>query len=147
MDSDCVAPSRSGLMHTALALSLVSLYVLLYAGQSGAVLQCHYCPLQAAGRRCNITTECRAHERCSSGWRRYGRVYVLAVQGCASPELCGSNQTLSYKGFEYEITYTCCCRDLCNKAAAAENRLKQLFGVTISPADNITADPLSCPED
>ncbi|KAL0168565.1 hypothetical protein M9458_036787, partial [Cirrhinus mrigala] len=104
----------SSLMQTALVLSLVSVFELLYAGQ-----------------RCNITTE------------RYGGVYVLAVQGCASPELCGSNQTLSYKGFEYKITYTCCCRDLCNKAAAAENHLKQLFRVTKSPADNITVDPLS----
>ncbi|KAI2653791.1 Protein Bouncer [Labeo rohita] len=147
MDSDCASLSRSSLMQTVLAISLVSVFELLYAGRSGAVLQCHYCPLQAAGRRCNITTECRAHERCSSGWRRYGGVYLLAVQGCASTELCGSNQTLSYKGFEYKITYTCCCRDLCNKAASSENNLKQLLRITISPADNITADPLSCPND
>uniref|UniRef100_A0A673HL92 UPAR/Ly6 domain-containing protein n=1 Tax=Sinocyclocheilus rhinocerous TaxID=307959 RepID=A0A673HL92_9TELE len=80
-------------------------------------LECHYCPLQAAGTRCNITTECRGHERCSAGWRRYGRVHVLAVQGCAPPELCGSNQTLSLKRTEYEISYTCCCRHLCNTAA------------------------------
>uniref|UniRef100_A0A8C1DY53 Uncharacterized protein n=2 Tax=Cyprinus carpio TaxID=7962 RepID=A0A8C1DY53_CYPCA len=80
------------------------------------------CPV-AAGTRCNITTECLEHERCSSGWRRYGRVHVLALQGCLSPELCGSNQTLTHKGLEYEITYTCCCRDLCNTAAAPESLL------------------------
>uniref|UniRef100_A0A8C2J9U2 Uncharacterized protein n=1 Tax=Cyprinus carpio TaxID=7962 RepID=A0A8C2J9U2_CYPCA len=94
----------------------------------------------AAGTRCNITTECLEHERCSSGWRRYGRVHVLALQGCLSPELCGSNQTLTHKGLEYEITYTCCCRDLCNTAAAPESLL-QLLGVTVSPPD-----PPSCSE-
>uniref|UniRef100_A0A672KEZ9 Activin types I and II receptor domain-containing protein n=1 Tax=Sinocyclocheilus grahami TaxID=75366 RepID=A0A672KEZ9_SINGR len=94
----------------------------------------------AAGTRCNITTECRGHERCSAGWRRYGRVHVLAVQGCAPPELCGSNRTLSLKHAQYEVRYTCCCRDLCNTAATL-NLLQQLTGGPLSPAEN------SCPED
>ncbi|XP_059420478.1 protein Bouncer-like [Carassius carassius] len=126
MEADCAALSRSAV----LALCLLGVLA----------LECHYCPLQAAGTRCNITTECHAHERCSTGWRRYGRVHVLAVQGCASPELCASNQTLTHKGIEYEITYTCCCRDLCN-TAKAENLLQQLTGAPISPAGD------TCPED
>uniref|UniRef100_A0A8C2A4J5 Uncharacterized protein n=1 Tax=Cyprinus carpio TaxID=7962 RepID=A0A8C2A4J5_CYPCA len=101
-------------------LSAVLVLCVLLSGSAAAVLLCHYCPLQAAGTRCNITTECLEHERCSSGWRRYGRAHVLALQGCLSPELCGSNQTLTHKGLEYEITYTCCCRNLCNTAAAPE---------------------------
>ncbi|KAF4101777.1 protein Bouncer-like [Onychostoma macrolepis] len=125
----------------ALRSAVLALVVLLSGRAAAAVLLCHYCPLQAAGARCNITTECRGHERCSSGWRRYGRVHVLALQGCASPTLCGSNQTLTHKGLEYEITYTCCCRDLCNTAAAPENLLQQLLGVTVSPPD-----PPSCSE-
>lgn len=128
-------------MLVSLRSAVLALVVLLSGRAAAAVLLCHFCPLPAAGARCNITTECRGHERCSSGWRRYGRVHVLALQGCASPELCGSNRTLTHKGLEYEITYTCCCRDLCNTAKAPQNLLQQLLGVTGSPPD-----PPSCSE-
>ncbi|XP_043089551.1 protein Bouncer-like isoform X2 [Puntigrus tetrazona] len=115
--------------------------LVLVSGHAGAPLICHYCPLQAAGARCNVTTECLEHERCSCGWRRYGRVRVLALQGCASPELCGSNRTLSRKGLEYDVTYACCSRDLCNSAPVPENLLPQLLGIT----DGVP-DPPSCSE-
>ncbi|XP_051726743.1 protein Bouncer-like isoform X2 [Ctenopharyngodon idella] len=143
-------PSRSGFFQTLLrasALCLVGVFVL--SGRSGGVLLCYYRPLQARGGRCtNMTTECRPHERCFSGWRRYGPVSVLAAQGCVSPELCGSNHTVTLMGFDYQITYACCCHDRCNEAPAPGNRLKQLFGVTVRPTDNITAgDPLHCPDE
>ncbi|XP_056101049.1 protein Bouncer-like [Rhinichthys klamathensis goyatoka] len=96
----------------------------------GGVLVCHYCPLQARGRCRNITTECAPSERCFTGWRHYGPVLVLAGQGCASPELCGSNHTHTLMGVEYQISYTCCARDLCNEAHAQGNRLQERVAVT-----------------
>nr|XP_055029356.1 protein Bouncer-like isoform X1 [Misgurnus anguillicaudatus] len=96
----------------------------------------------------NITTACRPHERCFSSRGRYGRVHVLSGQGCVAEELCDSHQTLIHMSVAYNVTYMCCCYNLCNDAPTADNLLKQLLGLTTAPANNISnAHPFNlCPE-
>nr|XP_055029358.1 protein Bouncer-like isoform X3 [Misgurnus anguillicaudatus] len=119
------------------------------AAVSSDGLLCNYCPLQVKDKICpNITTACRPHERCFSSRGRYGRVHVLSGQGCVAEELCDSHQTLIHMSVAYNVTYMCCCYNLCNDAPTADNLLKQLLGLTTAPANNISnAHPFNlCPE-
>ncbi|XP_057188968.1 protein Bouncer [Triplophysa rosa] len=116
-----------------------SVLLLLAALLSSDGLLCNYCPLQVRHKNCsNITTTCRPHERCFSSRGRYGRVHMLSGQGCVAQELCGLHQTLMYMGVGYNVTYACCCHNLCNSSPAVDNSLKLLLGVTVGPANNIT---------
>uniref|UniRef100_A0A3Q2CF14 UPAR/Ly6 domain-containing protein n=1 Tax=Cyprinodon variegatus TaxID=28743 RepID=A0A3Q2CF14_CYPVA len=77
-------------------------------------LLCNFCPLQHKNKSCtNMTSECLPHQHCSSSRGRYGSVHVLSSQGCLDAKLCDSHEMISYRGVEYNISHTCCCRDGC----------------------------------
>uniref|UniRef100_A0A3Q3FAA5 UPAR/Ly6 domain-containing protein n=1 Tax=Labrus bergylta TaxID=56723 RepID=A0A3Q3FAA5_9LABR len=50
----------------------------------------------------------------SQGFSHYGPVYILSAQGCVDSDLCSSHEMTSYRGVEYNVSHTCCCKDQCN---------------------------------
>ncbi|KAM3609136.1 uncharacterized protein V6R79_010048 [Siganus canaliculatus] len=92
-------------------------------------LLCYFCPLQLKSKPCpNVTSQCPPTERCSSSRGRYGPVHILSAQGCVKAELCGSSETVSYQGVEFNVSHTCCCKDKCNAPPKRESQLKMLMG-------------------
>ncbi|XP_037538909.1 protein Bouncer-like [Nematolebias whitei] len=93
-------------------------------------LLCSFCPLQPKGKSCsNVTSQCLPSQRCSSSRGRYGSVHILSAQGCVDAGLCGSHEMVSYRGVEYNVSHTCCCRDRCNSAPKPDTSLKKLLGI------------------
>ncbi|XP_065812712.1 sperm acrosome membrane-associated protein 4-like [Labrus bergylta] len=83
-------------------------------------LTCYYCPLQHKGKSCpNITSQCLPHQRCSNSRGHYGPVYILSAQGCVDSDLCSSHEMTSYRGVEYNVSHTCCCKDQCVRGGVA----------------------------
>uniref|UniRef100_A0A8C6P3P5 UPAR/Ly6 domain-containing protein n=1 Tax=Nothobranchius furzeri TaxID=105023 RepID=A0A8C6P3P5_NOTFU len=93
-------------------------------------LLCHFCPLQLKGKSCpNVTSQCLPSQRCSSSRGLRGPVHILSAQGCVDAELCGSHETVTYHGVEFNLSHTCCCRDKCNAAPKSDTSLKKLLGL------------------
>ncbi|XP_034032161.1 protein Bouncer [Thalassophryne amazonica] len=102
-----------------------------------AVLVCNFCPLDYIGKPCvNMTTECAPGWRCFSAKAYYGTIHLLSRQGCMAPRLCGSHEMVSHLGVPYNISYTCCCKDKCNKRPKANKRLIKLLGFGTSDSDS-----------
>lgn len=100
-------------------------------------LLCYYCPLQRRDKSCpNITSECLPNQRCSSSRGHYGSLHILSAQGCVDTELCGSHETISYRGVKYTVSHTCCCKDKCNSPPKSNTNLKMLLGMTKGKKDN-----------
>ncbi|MEQ2295019.1 hypothetical protein AMECASPLE_009823 [Ameca splendens] len=120
-------PLSSHSWHQTSTLLLSAL--LLLASTVGSLL-CNFCPLQHKSKSCkNFTSECLPHQRCFSSWGRYGSVHVLSSQGCLDAELCDSYEMVSYRGVKYNISRTCCSRDVCNIAPQTNTSLMDLLGM------------------
>uniref|UniRef100_A0A3B5AZF8 UPAR/Ly6 domain-containing protein n=1 Tax=Stegastes partitus TaxID=144197 RepID=A0A3B5AZF8_9TELE len=103
------------------------LICVLFTHERAFFLLCYYCPLQHKGKPCtNTTSQCLPDQRCSSSRGRYGSIHVLSAQGCLSRELCGSHEMVSYRGVEYNVSHTCCCKDKCNAEPKSDANLKKL---------------------
>ncbi|XP_040894821.1 protein Bouncer-like [Toxotes jaculatrix] len=115
-------------------------------------LLCYYCPLQHKGNSCaNITSQCLPDQRCSSSRGRYGSIHILSAQGCVDSGLCGSHEIISYRGVNYNVSHTCCCKDNCNGSPKSDANLKKILGMITdktnhtSITDVLTEEPLdSC---
>ncbi|XP_041651244.1 protein Bouncer-like isoform X1 [Cheilinus undulatus] len=106
-------------------------------------LTCYYCPLQQKGKSCpNITSQCLPHQRCSSSRGHYGPIYVLSAQGCIDLDLCSSHEIVSYRGVEYNVSHTCCCKDKCNNRPESDLNLKMLLRIITHKKDLFKADVL-----
>nr|XP_029138084.1 protein Bouncer-like [Labrus bergylta] len=107
-------------------------------------LTCYYCPLQHKGKSCpNITSQCLPHQRCSNSRGHYGPVYILSAQGCVDSDLCSSHEMTSYRGVEYNVSHTCCCKDQCNSMPKTDSNLKMLLRIVdIKDHTNVTFNGL-----
>ncbi|KAJ8261876.1 hypothetical protein GJAV_G00159460 [Gymnothorax javanicus] len=130
-------------------------------GQHLLLCICLMCSLLASdGMECNMshlhrkketfrndTTECPPGHRCYSGRGFYGKSHILSAQGCVLSEWCGTVRPIKFGGVTYSMSYTCCCRDLCNLPPKQDKLLKMLFGKTEKGdvPSNITVN--DCPED
>ncbi|XP_061578727.1 sperm acrosome membrane-associated protein 4-like [Cololabis saira] len=105
-------------------------------------LVCYFCPMQEKSQACtNVTSHCLPDQRCSTSKGHYGAVHVLSAQGCVDAELCGSHEVVSYRGVEYNVSHTCCCRDKCNSRPKLSN-LKKLMQMIKAKMDKATSDVL-----
>ncbi|XP_034540930.1 protein Bouncer isoform X2 [Notolabrus celidotus] len=100
-------------------------------------LLCYHCPLQQKGKLCpNITSQCLPHQRCSSSRGHYGPIHMLSAQGCMDSDLCGSHEIVPYRGVEYNVSHTCCCKDKCNIQLKSASSLKMLLGMIENRLDH-----------
>lgn len=94
-------------------------------------LECNFCPLQVKGEPCpNITTQCLPDQRCASSRGHFGGAHILSAQSCVNLDLCGSHRIKLFRGTNYNVSYTCCCADLCNQKPRPDTHLKDLLGLT-----------------
>ncbi|TNN00284.1 hypothetical protein fugu_011530 [Takifugu bimaculatus] len=77
----------------------------------------------------NTTSRCPPTQRCSSSRGHYGLVHVLSAQGCMDVALCGSYEILSFKGTDFNVSHTCCCKDKCNTPPKTGPNMELLLGM------------------
>ncbi|CAJ1056401.1 hypothetical protein NQZ68_038073 [Xyrichtys novacula] len=113
-------------------------------------LSCYHCPLQQKGKPCpNITSQCLPHQRCSNSRGHYGSVHMLSSQGCLDSHLCGSHEIISYRGVEFNVSHSCCCKNKCNehlKSAFSLKTLLRKMAGRLGPNDinkGLDAEPLN----
>lgn len=122
-----------------LASGLLALTALVLPAPSQDTLLCYFCPLLEKKDPCvNMTSPCRPSQRCSSSRGHYGLVHVLSAQGCMDAELCGSSEMVSFKGSQFNVSHTCCCKDKCNTPPKTGPNMELLLGmITLEEYSNI----------
>ncbi|TWW75920.1 hypothetical protein D4764_13G0005820 [Takifugu flavidus] len=113
-----------------LTSGLLAVTTLLLPALSQDTLLCYFCPLQHKTDSCvNTTSRCPPTQRCSSSRGHYGLVHVLSAQGCMDVALCGSYEILSFKGTDFNVSHTCCCKDKCNTPPKTGPNMELLLGM------------------
>ncbi len=107
--------------------------VLLLGRVATAVLLCHYCPCRPWASAATSPPSAAGTSAAPPAGGVYGLVHVLALQRLHVPGGLWIEPDSHTQGPRDEITYTCCCRNLCNTATTPQTYCQQLLGVTVSP--------------